>query len=108
MLRDEWSIHRNAKATKMKKKGRTVVFSFKTNTMREALCCARLQRPYVDVAAPSAHGTRMAGLRELVGADDSCADDAPRLLGHMELDAIRAAAARPPGKQIECEACALE
>ena len=119
VLRDGWSTHRNAEATKMKKKGRNVVFSFKTNTTRVAavavavvavvaLCCARLQRPYVDVAAPSAHGTRMAGLRELVGADDSCADDAPRLLGHMELDAIRAAAARPPGKQIECEACALE
>ena len=37
MLRDEWSIHRNAKATKMKKKGRTCVFSFKTDTTREAL-----------------------------------------------------------------------
>ena len=101
MLRDEWSIHRNAKATKMKKKGRTCVFSFKTDTTREALWCARLRRLYVDVAVPTAHETRMAGLQEPIGADDARTDDAYCLL-EMELDATRAAAACPPGTQIEC------
>ena len=69
MLQDERSIHRNAKATKMKKKGRTCVFSFKTDTQ--------------------------------IGADDARTDDAYCLL-EMELDATRAAAACPPGTQIEC------
>ena len=49
----------------------------------------------------------MTGLREPIGADNARTDDAYCLL-EMELDATRAAAARPPGKQIECEACALE
>ena len=108
MLRDEWSIHRNAKATKMKKKRRTCVFRIKTNITREALCCARLQRPYVDVAAPTAHGTRIVGLREPTGADDARANDAHLLLSHMEIDATCAAAAHPSQKQTECEACKLE
>ena len=93
---------------KMKENEKTLVFSIKTNTTREALCCARLQHPYVDVAAPTAHVTRMAGLREQVGANNGHADKAHRLLGQKEPDATRAAAAHPPGKQIECEACALE
>ena len=84
-----------------RKKVRTFVFSFKTNTTREALRGAQLQRPYVDVAAPTSHGVRIAGLQEPTGVDDARADDAHRLPGHMELDATRAAAARSPGKQIE-------
>ena len=58
--------------------------------------------------APTAHETRMAGIREPIGADDARNGDAHRLLGNKKPDAIRAAAARPPRKQIEWEACALE
>ena len=101
----------------MKKKAKIIVFSFKTNTTRVtavavavvavvALSCARLQRPCVDVAAPSAHGTRMAGLQEPIGADNACADNARPLLVHMEPDATCAADARPPRRQKECMACA--
>ena len=95
------------------------MFSLKTNTMRVAavavmavavfvLCCAWLQRPCVNVAAPTAHRTVMVGLREPMGTNDACSDDACPLLGHMEPDTTRAHAARPPGRQTECEAYTLQ
>ena len=52
VLRDGWSICRNAEATKMKKKGRKFVFSFKSNTTRVAAVAVAV----VAVVDCSAHG----------------------------------------------------
>ena len=85
----------------MKKNERNFAFSINTNTMKEALCCARPQRPHVDVVAATANGIRMAGLREPIGANYARTNDAHRLLGHIELDATRATTACSPEKQIQ-------
>ena len=86
---------------------KTLIFDIIINTHRGALYCLRLQRPHVDVASPTVHGVRRAGLRKPISADE-----AHRLLGHMGPDATRAVAAHlgwkiKPGKQTTCEACAL-
>ena len=107
MLREGWSIYGDAKAIKIKKGGKTLVFDVRINTARGALYFMTLQRPQTDVAAAVVDDNRRTGPQKPISADT-----AHQLLGNMSPDATRAAAGRlgwinSPGKQEVCKACAL-